>query len=158
MEKRFGKKFSGNRWPSFGKKAEKEMIIQVELSRIIICEFNQHQVIFLKEKNGFREFPVVIGLFEATAIDRKLRNQMTERPMTHDLFRNMVRALGGKFLDVIIYKVEGQTFYAHLRIQKGTTMILLDCRPSDAVVIALSESPPLKIYVQEDVLNQAIKS
>ena len=134
------------------------MVIQVELSRIIICEFNQHQVIFLREKNGSREFPIVIGLFEATTIDRKLRHLTTERPMTHDLFRNMVRALGGKFLDVVIYKVEGQTFYAHLRIKRGDTLILLDCRPSDAVAIALCESPPLKIFVQEDVLNKAVKS
>ena len=134
------------------------MIVQVEISRVIISEFNQHQVIYLKEKDGPREFPVVIGIFEATTIDRRLRKIPSVRPMTHDLFRDMVKALGGTIRDMVIYRAEGQTFYAHLRIQKGEELILLDSRPSDAIAITLGEDPPLNIYVQEEVLQQVAQS
>lgn len=131
-------------------------LIQAEISRIVICEFNPHQVIFLKEKNGLREFPIVIGLFEATTIDRKIRKIPSDRPLTHDLFPPMVQALGGKILDVVIHKVEDQTFYAHLRLRQGERMILLDMRPSDAIAIALCHRPALPLYVREDVLQAAI--
>lgn len=129
------------------------MFIQVELSRIVICEFNQHQVIFLKEKHGTREMPVVIGLFEATMIDRKLKKIPTPRPLTHDLFCQAVKALGGQMEAVEIYRAEGQTYYAHLRMKQGEKEILLDARPSDAIALALCFSPPLLLYVSEEVLN-----
>ena len=131
------------------------MLRQVDLSRVIICEFNQHQVIYLKERNGSRELPVVIGLFEATTIDRKLRRLPSERPLTHDLFCHAVAALGGTCEAVEIYKVEGQTFFSHLKIRQGNKLLLLDSRPSDALALALCYNPPLPIFVQEEVMETA---
>lgn len=130
------------------------MLVPLELSRIIICEFNQHQVIFLKEKNGVREFPVVIGLFEATMIDRKLRGTPSERPLTHDLFGRMVQALGGTLLDVVIYKVDGQTFYAHLRVNMPDRIVLLDARPSDAIAVSLCVEPHLPLFATQEVFDE----
>lgn len=131
------------------------MLQRVDLSRVIICEFNQHQVIYLKERNGMRELPVVIGLFEATTIDRKLRRLPSERPLTHDLFRQAVGALGGEIESVEIYKVEGQTFFAHLKIRQDNKLVLLDARPSDALALAYCYDPPLPIFVQEEVMEAA---
>ena len=130
------------------------MLVPLELSRIVICEFNQHQVLYLKEKESLREFPVVIGLFEATTIERKLRKTVSERPLTHELFCQMVQGLGGRLLDVVIHKVEGQTFFAHLRVQMPDRIVLLDARPSDAIAIALCVEPRLPILVTPEVLNQ----
>lgn len=133
------------------------MLVPLELARIIICEFNQHQVLFLKEKGGVREFPIVIGLFEATTIDRKLRHLMSERPLTHDLFTNLILALDGELLDMVIYKAQGEAFFAHLRIKIANRLILLDARPSDAVAICLGSTPARPIFVQKEVFEQVAK-
>ena len=61
------------------------MTVQMELSRIIISEINDQQVVYLKEVEGDRTFPILIGLFEATSIDRRVKNHQSPRPLTHDL-------------------------------------------------------------------------
>ena len=72
------------------------MPVQMELSRIIISEINDQQVIYLKEVEGDRTFPILIGLFEATSIDRRVKHIQAPRPLTHDLLVNMVEQLGDK--------------------------------------------------------------
>jgi len=133
-------------------------LIQVELSRIVISEINnphnQHspQVIFLREKGGTREFSIIIGIFEASSIDRKVKGFHPPRPLTYDLIGSLVETLGGRFVDVIINRVEEQTFYAVLRLTRGEELIEIDARPSDAIAIAVSSDPTLPIFVEEEVL------
>ena len=81
------------------------MPIQMQLSRIIISEINDQQIIYLKEVDGERQFPILIGFFEATSINRRVKHDHAPRPLTHDLLVNTVEELGGE-LDsvVIIYK------------------------------------------------------
>src|ERR1700752_5172103 len=69
--------------------------VQMELRRIIISEVDEHQVIVLKEVEGDRSFPIVIGIFEATSIDRRVKGMQTPRPLTHDLITAVVEQLGG---------------------------------------------------------------
>ena len=138
-------------------KGEKSMTIEMELSRILICELNQHQVVFLREKNGQREFPIIIGLFEATMIDRKMRRLPATRPYTHDLLCEAIYALGGVPHDIHIDRVDGQTYYAQVRIMQGEKLVILDARPSDALVLAITVEPHLAVYVADDVLKQALK-
>ena len=71
------------------------MSVQMELSRIIISEINDQQVVYLKEVEGDRTFPILIGLFEATSIDRRVKNHQSPRPLTHDLLVASVELLGG---------------------------------------------------------------
>ncbi|HBT76111.1 MAG TPA: hypothetical protein DEB39_04115 [Planctomycetaceae bacterium] len=128
----------------------------MELSRIVISEINNQQVIFLRETGGRREFPIIIGIFEATSIDRRVKGYDSPRPLTHDLICSAVELLGGVFQDVTIHRLEEQTYFASLRIRRGDELLELDARPSDAVAIAVSVRPMLAILVEEDVLEQAI--
>lgn len=142
-------------WAGVSAKRVKGMI-EIELSRIIISEINSQQVIFLKEKDGPREFPIIIGIYEATCIDRRVKGFQPQRPMTHDLIVSIVEMLGGVLKDVHINRLEGTTFFASLRITKGNELIEIDARPSDAIALAISEEAKLPIFVEEDVLERAI--
>ena len=73
------------------------MPVQMELSRIIISEINDQQVIYLKEVDGDRQFPILIGIFEATSIDRRVKGYPSPRPLTHDLLVSVADNLGGEF-------------------------------------------------------------
>ena len=91
------------------------MLVQMELSRIIISEINDQQVIFLREVEGDRAFPILIGLFEATSIDRRVKGELPQRPLTHDLLKASIEALGGEIQDVVIHSLEDHTYYAAIR-------------------------------------------
>lgn len=132
------------------------MPVAMELSRIIISEINDNQVIYLKEVDGERTFPILIGLFEATSIDRRVKHIETPRPLTHDLLVGAVEALGGEFQDVVISELKDHTYYAQLRIRLDGELVEVDARPSDAIAVAVTCNPPLPIYVAEDVLNDVL--
>jgi bifunctional DNase/RNase len=129
------------------------MPVAMELSRIIISEINSEQVIYLKEIDGERTFPILIGIFEATSIDRRVKRHETPRPLTHDLLVNAVEQLGGEFQDVVISELKDHTYYAVLRVRHEGELIEIDARPSDAIAVAVTCSPQLPIYVSEDVLT-----
>ncbi|MHB1038241.1 MAG: bifunctional nuclease family protein [Pirellulales bacterium] len=133
------------------------MPVQMELSRIIISEINPQQVIYLKEIEGDRTFPILIGIFEATSIDRRVRGEAAPRPLTHDLLVNVVENLGAEFQDVVISELKDHTFFARLRIRHEGELIEIDARPSDAIAVAVTCEPALPIYVAEEVLNDVLK-
>lgn len=134
------------------------MPVQMRLVRIIISEINDNQVVFLREVNGDREFPILIGIFEATSIDRRVRQMPRPRPLTHDLIVNVVEQLGGELDSVLIDELKDHTYFAKLRIRRDGELIDVDARPSDAIAVAVSCDPPLPIYVAEEVLEEAIAS
>jgi uncharacterized protein len=129
------------------------MPVAMELSRIIISEINNEQVIYLKEVDGPRTFPILIGIFEATSIDRRVKHQEAPRPLTHDLLVNAVEQLGGQFQDVVISELKDHTYYAVLRVRQEGELVEIDSRPSDAIAVAVTCDPQLPIYVSEDVLT-----
>jgi bifunctional DNase/RNase len=126
----------------------------MELRRIIISEIDDHQVIILKEVEGDRSFPIVIGIFEATSIDRRVKGLPSQRPLTHDLVTAVVDQLGGEIQDIVISDLQEHTYFAKLRIRKDGELVEVDCRPSDAVALAVTARVP--IYVNEDVLGEAL--
>jgi bifunctional DNase/RNase len=129
------------------------MQVQMELRRIIISEVHDQQVIVLREVEGEqRSFPIVIGIFEATSIDRRVKNQPTPRPLTHDLLAQVIEDLGGEIQDVIISDLKEHTYFAKLRIRHEGDLVEIDSRPSDAIAIAVTAKVP--IYVSEDVLAE----
>jgi uncharacterized protein len=132
------------------------MPVPMELSRIIISEVNDQQVIYLKEIDGERAFPILIGIFEATSIDRRVKGHPSPRPLTHDLIVSVVENLGGEFQDVIINELKDHTYFAQLRVRHDGELVEIDSRPSDAIAVAVTCSPPLPIYVNEDVLNDVL--
>src|SRR5436189_242351 len=98
-------------------KVRRPVTVQMELKRIIINEIHDQQVIMLREVDGERSFPIVIGIFEATSIDRRVRGQQSPRPLTHDLISSVIEQLGGDFQDVYISELREHTYYAKLRIR-----------------------------------------
>jgi bifunctional DNase/RNase len=129
------------------------MPVLMELSRIIISEINEQQVIYLKEANGERSFPILIGIFEATSIDRRVKGFPSPRPLTHDLVCNVVENLGGELQDVLINELRDHTYFAKLRVRQGGKLVEIDARPSDAIAVAVTCQPSLPIYVNEEVLQ-----
>jgi bifunctional DNase/RNase len=125
----------------------------MELVRIIISENNEQQIIYLREVDGDRTFPIVIGFFEATSIDRRVRGQATPRPLTHDLLANAIEQLGGEIQDIYISELRDHTYFAKLRIKHDGEMIEVDSRPSDAIAVAVTVDVP--ILVAEDVIDEA---
>ena len=138
--------------PVAGAKGATDVAVQMELTRIIISENNEQQIIFLKEVDGERTFPIVIGIFEATSIDRRVKGLPAPRPLTHDLRASTGDLLGGELQDIFISELRDHTYFAKLRIRHEGELIEGDSRPSDAIAVAVTVDVP--IYVSEDVLNE----
>ena len=126
------------------------MPVQMELKRIIISEVHEQQIIVLREVDGERSFPIVIGIFEATSIDRRVKNIVPPRPLTHDLIVSVIDQLGGDLQDIVISDLQDHTYFAKLRVRREGELIEIDCRPSDAIAVAVTAKVP--IWVAEDVL------
>ncbi len=133
-------------------------VIPVELSRIVIDETSDEQVIVLREVGGERSFPILIGIFEATVIDRIVKGRGAPRPLTHDLIAEIIHRLGGRLHRAEIDDLKSDTYYAKLVIaldrDKGRE-VLIDARPSDAVAVALQMGAPL--FVAEKVMDQVAR-
>ncbi|MGN6371350.1 MAG: bifunctional nuclease family protein [Phycisphaerae bacterium] len=128
------------------------MAVQVELKRIIITEASEQQVIYLKEVNGERAFPIVIGLTEALAIDRRLKGQPTPRPQTHELLSSVIEKLEGRLERIVINDLQDHTFFARLVIRQNGKTVEIDSRPSDAIALGVSNNVP--IFGAEHVLDE----
>ena len=128
------------------------MPVQMELKRIIISEVHEQQIIVLREVDGERSFPIVIGIFEATSIDRRVKNFVPPRPLTHDLIVSVIDQMGGDLQDIVISDLQDHTYFAKLRVRKEGELIEIDCRPSDAIAVAVTAKVP--IWVAEDVLAE----
>jgi bifunctional DNase/RNase len=142
------------------------MPVRMELSRILIRELNDYQIIELREvtqegdevsqKENGRSFPIVIGLPEAQAIERRLKGIVIKRPQTHDLLANVIDNLGGKLESISINDLTDHTFFATLDVRmKDGELIKIDSRPSDAIALGIAGNVP--VYVAEHVLEAASK-
>jgi len=128
------------------------MDVEVELSRIIINEASDQQIIVLKERQGQRGFPIVIGIVEIFAIDRRLKGITPPRPMTHDLLDSIIEQLGAKIEKIVINDLRNHTFYAQIYLTLDGRTVTIDSRPSDAIALGAGSNVP--IYVAEHVLEQ----
>jgi hypothetical protein len=109
--------------------------------------------IVLREVNGFRFLPVVIGLLEAQAIAVKIQGMPVPRPLTHDLLNALMLEFKGKLLRVVIDRVRESTFYATMEIDHDGRTFRIDSRPSDAIALAVRTQTP--IFVTEEVMDAA---
>ncbi len=140
------------------------MPIRMELSRILIRELTDLQIIELREvadapdsseeSPNVRTFPIVIGLPEAQAIERRLKGISVKRPQTHDLLASVITSLGGKLQSITITDLAEHTFFATLDVKNSDgEMVHIDSRPSDAIALGIANDVP--IYVAEHVLDSA---
>lgn len=128
------------------------MEIEAELSKIVINETVDQQIIVLKERGGDRSFPIVIGMPEILAINRRLKGIKLPRPLTHDLLANTITQLGGQIVKIVISDLNNHTFYANIHVNLDGQTVLIDSRPSDALAISAGTDIPL--YVDEQVFNK----
>lgn len=129
-------------------------MVEVDLSRIIINERSEQQVIVLKEKGGERAFPILIGIYEATAIDRGIKEYRTPRPLTHDLICLILGTLEVEVERVVVTDLRNQTFYAKIVLVQDGRTVEVDSRPSDAIAIAVQTGSA--IFVEEKVLEEVL--
>ncbi len=129
-------------------------MLPMELSRIIINETHDEQVIVLKETEGDRAFPIVIGMWEAVTIDRNIKGKKTPRPMTHDLLEHVIHGLDANLERILITELRDRTFFARLVLQRNGESVEVDSRPSDAIALAIQMQAP--IYVSEEVLEEVL--
>ncbi len=131
------------------------MEVPVDLSRIVIQDTSDQQIIFLREHGGEREFPIVIGDAEACAIDRRLKGYKKPRPMTHDLLADVIEKLSGELEKIVINDLKNHTFYATLVIRTRNGLVEVDSRPSDAIALGVASGTP--IFVNEHVLREVCR-
>src|SRR5229473_1681822 len=119
----------------------------MELKRIIISEVIDHQMIWLKEVDGDRVFPIVIGIFEATSIDRRVKKMNSPRPLTHDLIASVVDSLGAELQDIYINELRDHTYFAKLRIRQNGELVEIDSRPSgDSATLRLARKQGHRVF------------
>lgn len=129
------------------------MEVRCDLARIIISDTSNSQMIVLRERDGQRAFPIVIGTFEAEQIDRRLKGIPAPRPLTHDLLATVIEQLGGEIEKIVINDLHDGTFYAKLIVRQNGQLIEIDARPSDA--LALGVASDVAVYVEDHVLDDA---
>lgn len=129
------------------------MEVRCDLAQIRISETHDQQVVVLRERNGPRFLQIVIGLAEALAIDRRVKEVQLPRPMTHDLLNNVLNALSAELEKIVVCDLKDHTFYAKLVIRHQGELVEVDSRPSDAIALAAAEDVP--IYVEDQVLEEA---
>jgi bifunctional DNase/RNase len=130
--------------------------VRMDLAQIRISDVTEQQIIVLRERNGNRYLHIVIGLPEAVAIQRRIKGEMPQRPLTHDLLANTIEQLSGEIEKVVISDLHEHTFFARLIVRRAGELIEIDSRPSDAIAVAAGLDVP--IYVAEHVLKEAAQT
>lgn len=130
------------------------MLVRMNLARIVIVDSDEEKMsmIVLSEVEGDRAFPILIGIHEAYAIDRRTKGIMVQRPMTHDLIERMIGDLDCTLDQIIISELRDSTFYAKLVLRRDGEMVEIDSRPSDAIAVGAGTDTP--IFVDESVLQE----
>ena len=131
------------------------MAVHMELARVLIRETDDTHVVELREVDGERIFPIVIGFHEAAAIERRLMGQQPPRPQTHELLASVIEHMGGRIERVIINDLKDHTFYARLLVRQDGKVLDIDSRPSDAIALGVATEVP--IYVEDHVLDEVCR-
>ena len=129
------------------------MEIEMTIQRLLIDPITNMPIIVLRDQEGGRILPIWVGVFEANAIALQIENVETPRPMTHDLLKEMVGALGGLVERIVVCELKENTFYASIHLGTARGAVVVDARPSDAIALALRTRS--KIFVDEAVIQSA---
>ncbi len=128
-------------------------LIECELSRVVLDEAHDRQIVVLKEKGGERQMPIIIGFFEIWAIHRTINDEPPPRPLTHELFGSVLDTLGVRIERIVVSALRNDTFIGRLYLVQDGQQYDVDTRPSDGIALAVQKNAP--IYVDEEVLNEA---
>lgn len=128
-------------------------MIEVVIDSIRISLISQHRIVMLRDVDGERRLPIWIGPCEAEAITIELQDVEIARPVTHDLLKNIIEEMGGTVSHILINELREQVFYARLFVDMDGNMMEIDCRPSDAIAVAVRSKVP--VFVDESVMDEA---
>ena len=129
------------------------MEVPVELAKTIINEEIDQQIIVLRELDGEqRSFPIVIGMGEILAIDRRMKGIELPRPLTHDLLEQAIERMGGVVQKVIISDLRDHNFFSEIHVQRDGDTVKIDSRPSDAIALLAGLNVPL--FVEDQVFDK----
>lgn len=126
-------------------------MVEVVVTRLGLDGSTNTYVVILRETGGERLLPIWIGQAEAESILLEMNHVKKERPLTHDLCKNLIIGLGGELRRVNITRVQKGTYYAELHILRGEQVYQVDARPSDSIAIALRAPAP--IFADESLLQ-----
>lgn len=128
-------------------------MIELQLVGVRVELPTNQPIVLLKEREGERYLPIWIGPVEATAIALGMQGIETQRPMTHDLMRDLLQGLGVSVNRIVITELREGTFYAEIQMSKNGDSVSVSSRPSDALALAVRMG--LEIFAEEDVLDEA---
>jgi len=129
------------------------MQIEMTIRGLTVDPITHMPVIVLRERDGKRDLPIWVGVFEANAIALEIENVQTPRPMTHDLLKTVIADLNGRVERVVVCELKENTFYATIDIRAPQGVVTVDARPSDAIALALRTGS--RIFVEEAVIQSA---
>jgi bifunctional DNase/RNase len=125
----------------------------MQIRGLMIDPLTNMPIVVLKDIASDTVLPIWVGIFEANAIALELEKTATPRPMTHDLMRNLTRALNGVVRKVVVSELRDDTFLAVIWMEQDGETVALDARPSDAIALALRWDCP--VYASRSVLDNA---
>jgi bifunctional DNase/RNase len=129
------------------------MEVEMKIRGLMMDPMTNNPIVVLKDVNGTAILPIWVGLYEAQAIALEIEKQVTPRPMTHDLIRNLLFGLEAGVKKIVVSDLRDDTFYAVIWLERAGELISVDSRPSDALAIALRLDCP--IFVDESVLKSS---
>ena len=129
------------------------MQIEMTIKGLILDPVTNDPIIILRDQDGQRVLPIWVGPAEANAIGLQIENVLPQRPLTHDLLRDVIQALDGSVEKVVVCDLKENTFYALIHLLVRGEPVSIDARPSDAIALALRARAP--IFVEEAVIEDA---
>lgn len=127
------------------------MELEVKIRGLLVDPTTNSPIVLLKELDGEGILPIWVGPYEANSIASEIEKLAPQRPMTHDLLRNVIAQMGGEVKRVVVTELRDNTFYAVIEIMTNGELVLIDSRPSDAIALALRADCP--IFIREEVLE-----
>ncbi len=128
-------------------------MIEVSIDSVKVSLVSPYRLVVLKELEAERYLPIWVGAFEAEAISLQLQGVEVPRPLTHDLLKKTIGALGGHVSHIIVNDLRQDTFYATIVIDVDGRRLEIDSRPSDAIALAVRAN--VKIFVNDAVMDGA---
>lgn len=123
---------------------------RMKVDKLGIDLLTHDPVVILKDMEGKRHLPILIGPFEATAIALALEGTQVPRPLSHDLMKSIIEALKAKVSKIVIHDIQENTFFAKVVLESSLGPLEIDARPSDSIALALRTNSP--IYVTDQII------
>jgi uncharacterized protein len=129
------------------------MQIEMTIKGLMVDPITNMPIVILRDKDGQKVLPIWVGVFEANAIALQIENVTPQRPMTHDLLKNVIHDLKADIQKIVVSDLKENTFYALIYVSVGGEVTAIDARPSDAIALALRARAP--IFVEDRVIDNA---